>query len=87
MTKKNSEIPEFKNVAEAAAFWDTHDSAQFLGELSPAHLTFPKPKHLLITLRPRQMSRLRHLADKIGKPSDQIVQQWISEKIAKVAFN
>jgi len=87
MIKKSSKIPTFKNIAETADWWDTHDSTEFLDELSPAHLTFPKPKHLLITLKPQLMNRLRHLADKMGKPSDQLVQQWIAEKLTQIAFN
>ena len=87
MIKKISKIPPFKNLAEAAAFWDTHDSTPFLGEFTPAHLKFPKPKHLLITLKPRQMSTLRHLAEKIGKPSDKLVEEWVIEKLAKIILN
>ncbi|VVB96114.1 CopG antitoxin of type II toxin-antitoxin system [uncultured archaeon] len=34
MTKKSKQIPEeFKTYEEAAGFWDTHESTDFLDEL------------------------------------------------------
>ena len=31
-------IPEFKSVQEIAAFWDTHDAADYAGEFEPVEL-------------------------------------------------
>ena len=87
MIQKNfsHRIPQFKNDAEAAAFFDTHDSCDYQDDLRRVHLTFPKPKHLLITLKPRQMTTLRHLASRIGKPSEELAQKWITEKLVRLA--
>ena len=82
-TKQSSKIPKFNNDQEAALFWDTHDSAQYFNESKPANIIFPKPKHLLITLNTRQMSVLKRLANKIGVSYDNLVQQWIIEKLGQ----
>ena len=37
-----SRIPEFANREEEAAFWDSHDITDYLGELQPVEVRFAR---------------------------------------------
>jgi hypothetical protein len=41
--QKKSQIPEFKTIAEEAAFWDTHDTTDFEDEFEEIEVEFKGP--------------------------------------------
>lgn len=48
--KRQSKIPQFRNEAEEARFWDTHDSTDYLSELTPVRVKFTKPRRLPVSI-------------------------------------
>lgn len=83
MGKINHKIPKFKNDAEAADFWDTHDSTKYLSQTKPAHLSFPKPRHkVVIDLGEKQWSRLIRLASIRQIPYVSLLEKLVSEKLS-----
>jgi len=83
MNKKNSKIPAFKDDAEAAEFWNTHDSTKYLSQTKPARMSFPKPKHkVVIDLGDRQWHRLIRLACIRRIPYANLLERMVSEKLS-----
>ncbi len=80
---KRSKIPKFKSEEEEAKFWDTHSFTNFMDELEPVHLEFPRPRHLLLTLTPADLKALKQIAITKDTPYIRLVQQWVREKLQK----
>ncbi|MFH1245313.1 MAG: CopG family antitoxin [Candidatus Omnitrophota bacterium] len=85
MTKNISEtIPKFKNDVEAAAFWDRHDSTEYLSQTKPANLKFPKPRHkVVIGLGEKQWKALHRFASHNAIFFNRLLQQFVSEKLTE----
>jgi hypothetical protein len=85
MTKKTYRIPKFKTDAEAAAFWDTHDSTKYLAQTKPAYLRFPKPQHkVVIGLREKQWRLLQSIAHRKKTSFTHLLEKFVSERLAAV---
>ena len=83
MEKKSIKIPKFKNDAQAADFWDAHDSTEYLSQTKNAHLDFPKPMHkIVINLEEKQWQKLMRLAYLRKLPYTRLVEKFIREKLA-----
>jgi hypothetical protein len=50
--KKKSKIPEFKSIAEEAAFWDTHDTTEFEDEFEDVEVEMPLLKYIKMRSAP-----------------------------------
>ena len=64
-------VPKFKNLKEERAFWDSHDSTDYLDDFEVAKdVVFVRPKKQAISLRldPNTLKKLRELADEEGLP-------------------
>ena len=64
-------VPKFKNLKEERAFWDTHNSTDYLDDFEMAKdVVFVRPKKEVISLRldPNIVKKLHELADKEGLP-------------------
>ena len=61
-TKKR--IPEFSNIEEEAAFWDTHSIADYEDEFTPVRVRFAKKlsEGLTIRLDPDTLEKTRRSA-------------------------
>jgi predicted DNA binding CopG/RHH family protein len=84
MTKqKQQKIPEFKTREEMAAFWDSHDVADFLDELEPVKLKVAK--NLTNTLNVRidiqDLEKLREEAETKGIGPSTLARMWIKERL------
>ena len=85
MSKKIYKIPKFKSDAEAADFWDSHDSTKYLPQTKPAHLEFPKPRHkIVIDLGQKQWETLRRLAIKKKVSFNHLLEKLVSEELASI---
>lgn len=83
MTKKTYKIPKFKNAAEAAAFWDSHDSIKYLSQTKSASLKFPKPRHkIVIDLEEKHWEILRYLAHRKKMSFNHLAEKLVEEKLA-----
>ena len=85
MAKKDYKIPKFENDAQAAAFWDKHDSIPYIPQTKPARLQFPKPKHrIVIGLGERQWLALRNLARRRKLSSAGLLERLVSQELTAI---
>ncbi|MCI5125428.1 MAG: hypothetical protein D3925_13380 [Candidatus Electrothrix sp. AR5] len=80
-------IPEFKNGDEEKAFWDNHDSTDFVDWSTAQRVTLPnlKPSVKKISLRlPQSMlNDLKLLANKRDVPYQSLLKIFLAERIDK----
>ena len=84
MAKSISRIPRFRTEAEEARFWDTHDTTEFLDELTPVKVTFPRPKpKVLVSIRlPKSdVVLLRRCAMRKGLGYGSLIRMWLIERL------
>jgi predicted DNA binding CopG/RHH family protein len=78
-------MPEFANEDEERAFWDSHDSADFLdwSKAKPAIFPHLRPSTKTISLRlPESMlDELRVLANKRDVPYQSLIKIFLQERI------
>ncbi len=86
--KKVSRIPQFKNLAEEAEFWDTHDFTEFMDELTPVKVKVtlgqPKEETLTVRLQASLKAKLAKIAEDMGVNTSTLARMWITEKIKQV---
>ena len=80
--KKPDPLPEhFKTIAEAAEFWDTHDSADYEEYMRDVEFEVDiKRRTYLISLDDKLYHKVRAMARKRGVPAEKLVRLWIEEK-------
>lgn len=78
-------IPKFKNYAEEAKFWDTHDVTDYLGEMKFKDVEFlpRQKKEEKITFRLEQTlkERLKKMAHHQGLNISTLTRLWVIEKL------
>ena len=81
--KPKEPIPEFGSREEEAAFWDTHDLADYWDEFKPVKLRFAKnlSEGLHIRLDPETMTALRSEAQQKGIGPTTLARMWIRERL------
>jgi len=76
-------IPKFKSLDEAAAFWDSHDFEDYVGDTKPVKITVripPRQKFLTIPVDLKVYERLEALAAKRGMRVEKLAAAWLQEK-------
>ena len=84
MTAKKR-IPEFADLDEERAFWDTVDINDVAdGELTPVEVVVAETPTVTISLRLSRadVGRLRDLASRRGQGSTTLARAWILERLA-----
>jgi predicted DNA binding CopG/RHH family protein len=85
MSKPKKTIPPFKTEAEEHAFWETHDSTDYLDWSKATKAVLPnlKPSSISISLRlPNHMlERLKLAANKRDVPYQSLIKTWLAEKL------
>ena len=80
-------IPVFRNEGEESAFWEEHDSAEFVDWSTAKRVTLPnlKPSVKKISLRlPKSMlDDLKLLANKRDVPYQSLLKIFLAERIDK----
>lgn len=86
-TEAHGRIPSFANVAEEAAFWDTHDFMDFAAESSPVELNVGQELAERLTLRLDQDDRqaLVRRAKAIGVGPSTLARIWLKERLRQEA--
>ena len=81
--KPKEPIPEFKSREEEAEFWDTHDLADYWGDLKPAKARFAKNLSEGITVRldRETLDELRREARQKGVGPTTLARMWIMEHL------
>lgn len=80
---QGSRIPEFKSREEEAAWFDTHDLADYQDEFTTVKVRFRKnlSEGLHIRLDPDSLTRLRETANRRGVGPTTLVRMWILEHL------
>ncbi len=83
--KKLKKIPDFRNEAEEAEFWATHDTTEYFDYGKRVKIDFSnvKPSTQKITLRmPKMMlAQLKKLANERDVPYQSLVKIFLDEKV------
>jgi predicted DNA binding CopG/RHH family protein len=85
MAKRSKAPPAFGNGAEERAFWESHDSTEFVDWSKAAHVRFPnlKPSTTAISLRIplTLLERIKVEANKRDVPYQSLIKTWLAEKV------
>ena len=78
-------IPEFKDEAEERAFWEAHDSGDYLDwtQAKPVSLSNLKPSTKTISLRLPEalLDRIKIEANKRDIPYQSLIKAWLAEDV------
>ena len=87
MTKRRKPVPAFATEAEERAFWETHDSTEYLdwSKAEPVRLPRLKPTSAAISLRipVPLLERIKVAANKQDVPYQSLIKMWLSEKVGE----
>jgi predicted DNA binding CopG/RHH family protein len=84
-------LPDFATDEEAAAWFETHDTAVFLDQLPPIETPFSVIRTLFPTepvgvrLRTDYLQAIQTVAERQGIPYQMLVQRWLVEKLHQEA--
>lgn len=85
MSRKRKAIPEFKTEAEERAFWESHDSSEYVDwdKAERARLPNLKPTTKTISLRlpVGLLERIKIEANKRDVPYQSLIKAWLDEDI------
>ena len=85
MPKKPEKIPEeFKTYEEAADFWDTHDSTDYLNNLEEIEMEVDVQKrHFLLEVDMQIAKRLQESARKKGISASSLANELLYKQLAE----
>jgi len=85
MPKKPKKIPEeFKTYEEAADFWDTHDSTDYLNNLEEIEMEVDVQKrHFLLEVDMQIAKRLQESARKKGISASSLANELLYKQLAE----
>ena len=85
MSRKRKSIPTFKSEAEERAFWESHDSTDYVAWSQAERVRFPnlKPSTKAISLRlpVDLLERIKVAANKRDVPYQSLIKVWLAEKV------
>lgn len=84
--KQKISIPtKFANYEEEAAWFDTHDLADYWHELEPVDIEFqlekPKEENIVVRVQKPIKERLERIARRKGLNISSLTRMWIMEKL------
>ncbi len=85
MNKPTKTVPQFANEAEERAFWEKHDSADYLDWSKARRVVLPnlKPTTKTISLRLPQhlLDSIKAAANARDVPYQSLIKVWLQEKL------
>jgi predicted DNA binding CopG/RHH family protein len=82
---KAKKIPEFKTEAEERAFWESHDSSEYVDWHKAQPASFPnlKPSTKTISLRLPEtlLERIKIEANRRDMPYQSLIKAWLMEDV------
>jgi len=85
MSKQRKSIPKFKSEEEERAFWETHDSTDYLDWTKAEQVIMPnlKPSTKTISLRLPQhlLDSIKAAANARDVPYQSLIKVWLQEKL------
>lgn len=87
MSKPKMVSPEFDTEAEERAFWESHDSSDYVDWKQAASISFPnlKPSTKTISLRLPE-ALLEHIkieANRRDMPYQSLIKAWLAEDVVR----
>ncbi len=87
MPKKLKPVPKFASEAEERAFWESHDSTDYVDWSKARRVMFPnlKPTTTAISLRVpvSLLDAIKVAANKRDVPYQSLIKTWLAEKVEK----
>jgi predicted DNA binding CopG/RHH family protein len=87
MNKTQKKVPDFKSEAEERAFWESHDSSEYLDWSKARSVSFPnlKPTTKTISLRLPEplLERIKIEAKKRDMPYQSLIKAWLFEDVKR----
>jgi predicted DNA binding CopG/RHH family protein len=87
MNKRLKPIPKFANEAAERAFWESHDSADYVDWSKAQRVVLPnlKPSTQTISLRLPQhlLESIKAAANARDVPYQSLIKVWLQEKVQK----
>ena len=85
MSKPRKSVPKFSSEAEERAFWETHDSSEYLDWTKAQRVVLPnlKPTTKTISLRLPQhlLDSIKVAANARDVPYQSLIKVWLQEKL------
>ena len=85
MNKRLKPIPKFRNEAEERAFWEKHDSSEYVDWTQAQRVALPnlKPTTKTISLRLPQhlLDSIKAAANARDVPYQSLIKVWLKEKL------
>lgn len=85
MNKQTKAVPKFTNEAQERAFWETHDSTEYVDWTKAQQVTLPnlKPTTKTISLRLPQhlLDSIKVAANARDVPYQSLIKVWLQEKL------
>lgn len=85
MNKRLKPVPKFANEAEERAFWEAHDSTDYLDWTKAQRVVLPnlKPSTKTISLRLPQhlLDSIKAAANARDVPYQSLIKVWLQEKL------
>ena len=85
MSKQRKTAPKFASEAEERAFWETHDSSEYLDWTNAQRVVLPnlKPTTKTISLRLPQhlLDSIKAAANARDVPYQSLIKVWLQEKL------
>ncbi|CAG0994062.1 BrnA antitoxin family protein [Geobacter sp.] len=88
MSRKRKNVPTFANEAEERAFWENHDSSDYVDWSKSQRVTLPnlKPTTQSISLRLpiSLLESIKIAANSRDVPYQSLIKIWLNEKVHEV---
>jgi predicted DNA binding CopG/RHH family protein len=85
--KQLSKLPKFKSTAAEAAFWSTHDSANYIDWSKAVSTTFPNLKQstesISLRLPSPLLARIKELANQKDVPYQSLMKVYLAAEVKK----
>lgn len=85
MSKPRKKLPEFKSEAEERAFWESHDSSDYVewGQAESVRMPNLKPSTRTISLRLpiSLLERIKLEANKRDVPYQSLIKAWLADSV------
>ena len=85
MNKQLKSVPKFSNEAEERAFWEKHDTSDYVDWANAKRVTLPnlKPTTKTISLRLPQhlLDSIKTAANARDVPYQSLIKVWLQEKL------
>ena len=87
--KQRDAIPEsFASIEEAAAFWDSHSTADYDDLMHDVHFNVDLQRRIfLVPIEGKLAKEITAIAEREGLALETLVNLWLQEKLTAIASN